>query len=288
MWFFFTLISTISLATRSIISKFGVDKQDPYVVAWATVFFSFPVALLAIIFNKFEITDVGFWPLIALRFTMDTIALLSIMTAFKFKSVSYVAPLLSLTPLFTAFISYFLNGDNLSPTAIFGLLFTAFSCMVIYYSEKSLTKPEDQSDLTKATFFVSVAALLFSLLDPLHPQIISRTNVYTYFFVGTVGFMIIFSIIVLVKSRKKLVESLKNLRLLQLNVVIGILLGIEALTLFIALPLAPAVAVVSSIRTTNTALVAGGGYLFLKEKFNRLKVLGILGSVIGVIIVTIS
>lgn len=288
MWFLLTLVSTLALASRNIVTKLGVDKQDPYIVAWSSVFFGLPIATILIIFNKFEVTDSLFWFLLMIRLTMQSIVMITLHQAFKYKSVSYIAPLLSLTPILTSIISYFIHGDVITPLGFVGMLITTISCIILYHSEKNITKIEDQNELYKATCLVVLSALFIAILDPIHPLAIQRSNVETYFFTGILGFSIIFTILVLIKSRSNLLKSLKNKKLLTLNIFTGLIGGIEALTLFSALNFAPAVALVSSIRSSNMALTSLGGFIFFNENFNKPKCLGIIFSVLGVILVIIS
>ncbi|KXK26997.1 MAG: EamA-like transporter family protein [candidate division WS6 bacterium OLB20] len=288
MWILFSLVSTAALAGRSLVSKAGVDRQDPYVVAWATVFFSFPVAIAGVAVMGITVTDQTFWPLMLFRVFLDTVALLTLLTAFRLKSVSYITPLLSLTPIFTAIISYYMRGDRISAAGIAGLAFTAVSCIAIYFSERKLTLPENRHDLRKATALVALVALIFSFLDPIHTVIIERADEYTYFFISTICFSIVFTTIALIKSRKQMLESIRNRRLLRLNIATGMFLGVEVLSFFVALSAAPAVALVSSIRSANIALTTAGGYVLFRDRFNRLKLAGIAGVVIGVIVISLS
>jgi uncharacterized membrane protein len=287
MWLIYTLLSTTALTTRNIFNKFGVDSQDQYITSLATFLFSLPIATGSLILlSEIQITDASFWPLLALRILFDTVALLSLLTAFKFKSVSFVVPLLSLSPIMTTVFAYFLRGDVVNYIEIAGIIFIAASCMIVYVGEKQLTLPENTPGLRKATGLVLLTTLLYSILDPLHPEIIERSNTYTYFFISTVIFVIIFSIIAFFKSRQNLKKMFTERANLITNFAVGTSLGFEVLFLFLALTTAPAVALVSSIRTTNVALSSLGGFAIFRERFSLLKVVGIMGSIGGVFLVT--
>ncbi len=288
MWLVFAISSAVALTGRNIINKVGVDNEKSIMVAWASAFFSFPVALAAVAMGGLIITDRSFWPLVIIRVVLEILAILALLQAFKFKSVSYVTPLLSLSPLLTAVWSYFLNGDILSPVGLLGMIVIAYGCLLVYYSERKLTSISDRAGLAKTTALVAFTAFIFSVLDPLHAQVISRSNTYTYFFASTVLLIIFLTPLAYLKMEGDFLDAFIKPRFLKINLALGFLVGIDILVLFLAIASAPAVALVSSIRTTNTALSAAIAYLLFKEKFTSVKILGILAAIIGVIIVTLS
>lgn len=288
MWLIFSLISAVTLTGRNVYSKVGVDTENPLAIAWASSFFSFPVALISILFGGMVITDASFWPLLMVRVVLETLAILALLQAFKFKSVSYVTPLLSLSPLLTAVWSFFLNGERLSPYGLLGMIVIASGCLLVYYAERSVTAVADRAGLAKTTMLVGFTAVVFSILDPLHALIIGKSSTYTYFFASTVLLIMVFTPLAFLRMKSDFIDTFTNLRFLKINVLIGLLVGFDILVLFLAIAGSPAVALVSSIRTTNTALTAGVAFVLFKEKFSRLKLLGIAFAVIGVIVVTLS
>lgn len=288
MWLIFTLTSTLALSVRNILSKKGVDKIDPIVVAWATVFFSLPVALFGVLINGFFINDTSrFWSFLVIRVTFDVVALLCLLTALKFKGVSYVIPLLSIAPFLTALWGVLFRDQLLSLVSLMGLIVIATSCLMILFSEATLSKSStDKSGIRKATILVLITAFLFSILDQIHPIIIEASSTYTYFFASTLIFILVFSVLAIFKAKKDFLNLFESRRKLLLSFWIGIALGIEVLFLFLALSSVEIVASVSSIRTVNIALTTLLGFILLKEKFNWTKSVGIIISMLGVLLVT--
>ncbi len=288
MWILLSVLSTISLSSKNLLSKFGAGKTNEYVNMWAMAFFTLPVAGIALLFSDFEISDNKFWLLIGLRIILESIALVAFFRALKFKSASFVISIMSLQPALTIITTFFISDQKVPLLGIGAILVIVAANFMLFQSEKKLTNKEDMPNLIKATLLIFTTTLLFSVLDPLHGEIIEVSNQFTYFFVSELCFTVVYSILVGARFRKEFKQTFSNKKNGLLIAGIGVSFGFELLTLFGAITSSDYVSYVSAIRSANIALTAILAFFLFKEKLSRLKLFSIALMTLGVLILVLS
>ncbi|PJC43065.1 MAG: hypothetical protein CO040_01070, partial [Candidatus Pacebacteria bacterium CG_4_9_14_0_2_um_filter_36_8] len=109
MWFVFALISALVYSFRSILEKWSLKKVNPYILAFSVRFFALPLFTLPYLFGiaklpiLTEVSSSFWWSVILVSLIMTPVEMIFFYKALKTEEVSYVAPLLGLSPLITAF-----------------------------------------------------------------------------------------------------------------------------------------------------------------------------------------
>lgn len=284
MWFLLSTISALSSSFRVPVQKRVINLQDEYIAMWSPVVFALPIAFVVFLLEGFVVSAGIFWGILFVRILLDTVASLAEVKAYKYGSISYVIPLMALHPVLTIFTGIIINKQVPSNEAVFGILLITIAVFWLFVNERSLNKalPDAQS-LFRPTAYLLFTILLWSFLDPLHKEAIDRASSATYFFLSYLGFGIVFTIIVALKSRTQIRKVFRKENFGP-NVFLGVSLAVSRIAFLTALSTGYTAYVIAII---NSSIVFAAilGIVFFKESANFQKIFSILLAFVGVVVI---
>jgi len=246
---------------------------------WYTFLFQIPLGLLAVLITGIQIASPSFYYLVLLRVILDIVAFIFFFKALQLSKLSLIIPFMSLLPGLTIFTSFFINGQAIEPLRLLIILVIAISCYAIFKTSNGVAHTSDDK---RGVVYILLVIVLYSILSPLHAEIIKISSPFTYFFISSIYFIVIWSLVIFLKFKKELFESFKNSKGILLNGANGVILSLEVLSLFLALAPGSITSVVTAIRTTDTAVSSVVGGVLFKEHITPKKVI-----LIGVIFISV-
>jgi drug/metabolite transporter (DMT)-like permease len=120
-WIIFALLAALATGFNDALSKFLLQKDDVFVVAWMRVVFLAPVLLLGLfLFWPFNVTP-GFWLVLVFLIPVDVLAFVLYLQAIRQSPLSLTLPFLSLTPVFAIFTSRLILGEKIGGVGLAGI-----------------------------------------------------------------------------------------------------------------------------------------------------------------------
>lgn len=269
MWVFFAFLSVVFLNARNLATKFNVAKTHEFVSMWYTFLFQIPVGLIAILVTGIQIHDNKFYLLVLVRVVLDIIAFVFLFKALKLSQLSTVLPFMGLLPVFTLFTSFAINGQEIQLQRLLLVLIIASCCFLLFRNGQIVEGISNR----RVGSYVMLVIFIYSVLDPLHAEIIKISTPFTYFFASSIYFIAIWSVVVFARYRTELQKSFSSRKIIATNAANGVILGLEVISLFLALVPGSVTAVVAAIRSTNIAISSVLGGLLFKESLSFKKVL---------------
>jgi drug/metabolite transporter (DMT)-like permease len=156
------LLSATLGASKDLVSKHLTVSLDPTTSTFASFFFALPfyvVALLCCTLTGHISFEVGasFWTLVLLRTLSDAAAEWSKLKSLSLGDISFVAPIISLTPLFLLIIAPLITGDATSFHGIIAVVLSVLGSLLLF-TERQSGKPK-----IKAVMFALITAFFFAL-----------------------------------------------------------------------------------------------------------------------------
>ncbi len=201
--------------------------------------------------------------------------------AIKQSDLSLTIPLLSLSPLFSSFFSFFFLNEKLSYFQYIGVFLIIFGTLVLY--SKKITLGEILKSFkvlvsNNSAKLMMVVSLIWSLTPVLDKLCLEHSSINIHGLIQSFGLMIL--LISLLKKEKYEFLSLKrNWRLILITILTGIIATVLQFyaILFNYVPIMETIK--RSIGQLSSVLF---GKLFFKEKITKPKILGVLILSVGV------
>ena len=201
--------------------------------------------------------------------------------AIKQSDLSLTIPLLSLSPLFSSFFSFFFLDEKLSYFQYIGVFLIIFGTLVLY--SKKITLGEILKSfkvlvINNSAKLMIVVSLIWSLTPVLDKLCLEHSSINIHGLIQSFGLMIL--LIFLLKKEKYEFLSLKrNWRLILITILTGIIATVLQFyaILFNYVPIMETIK--RSIGQLSSVLF---GKLFFKEEITKPKILGVLILSVGV------
>ena len=201
--------------------------------------------------------------------------------AIKQSDLSLTIPLLSLSPLFSSFFSFFFLNEKLSYFQYIGVFLIIFGTLVLYSKKITLgeiLKSFKVLAINNSAKLMIVVSLIWSLTPVLDKLCLEHSSINIHGLIQSFGLMIL--LISLLKKEKYEFLSLKrNWRLILITILTGIIATVLQFyaILFNYVPIMETIK--RSIGQLSSVLF---GKLFFKEKITKPKILGVLILSVGV------
>ena len=240
-----------------------------------------------LIFGSWVFYEVPFLNLKSYIFPGLILILISLFSALLFlkaikqSDLSLTIPLLSLSPLFSSFFSFFFLNEKLSYFQYIGVFLIIFGTLVLY--SKKITLGEILKSfkvlvINNSAKLMIVVSLIWSLTPVLDKLCLEHSSINIHGFIQSFGLMIL--LIFLLKKEKYEFLSLKrNWRLILITILTGIIATVLQFyaILFNYVPIMETIK--RSIGQLSSVLF---GKLFFKEEITKPKILGVLILSVGV------
>ena len=240
-----------------------------------------------LIFGSWVFYEVPFLNLKSYIFPGLILILISLFSALLFlkaikqSDLSLTIPLLSLSPLFSSFFSFFFLNEKLSYFQYIGVFLIIFGTLVLYSKKITLgeiLKSFKVLAINNSAKLMIVVSLIWSLTPVLDKLCLEHSSINIHGLIQSFGLMIL--LIFLLKKEKYEFLSLKrNWRLILITILTGIIATVLQFyaILFNYVPIMETIK--RSIGQLSSVLF---GKLFFKEEITKPKILGVLILSVGV------
>ncbi len=291
MWFILASLSAFVYSLRGILEKWSLQKVDPYILALAVRLFALPLFTLPFIFgiSTFPVLSelpLRFWGAVFLiSFVSTPMEMIFFYKALKIEEVSYVAPLLGLSPLMTTIFGAILFREFPTAMGVFGMMIIVFALYVLNLEKKNehFLDPFKHLISNQAFKYIMLMLLSYSLSILIDKLAIKSSNIYFYSLVNYFFVSIALLLIAIVKAKKSMSQLRVNLVPFSL---IGFVVAVYTWLRFAALEQGN-VGYVSAILSSSVFFSIILGVIFFKEKNVAKKVLVGVLILMGLAIVKI-
>ena len=284
MWVIYAVLNPFIDASRNVFSKKASLNVDPLVVSWINNFIPFLLYLPVLFFISLKFNQ-QFFISVIISGTVNTIATILYHRAISKSDISVVVPMLSFTPLFLLIISPIIVGEFPTVKGLIGIVLIVVGSYLLNVNlkEKGILLPLKSLMKNKATRYMLIVAFIWSISANFDKKGIESSSILQYIlFINlfvTIG-TTIFSILKRKFSLQSVWFERKNLFFVGVLTSMGYLAHMTALSMTL-------VAYVIALKRTAGMITVVLGYLFLKEKNIKERLLGSTIMFIGVLFIVL-
>ena len=286
MWLVYSILATAASTTRSLLSKKVVSDVNEYAGLWTFILFGFLVSTTYLFLRGFIISDSNFWYVIALRLVIDSLAVIAYFKALKIEEVSFISPLLALSPILIAIFSYFINDQIPTQEALWGMVLIVIGAIILMLGKVDFHNIKANRQLFRSATYIGITLILWSLASAIHKVGINASSPATYFFVSYLGFVIIFTLLAAKICPQDMKKALSP-KYRKTNIANGLALGLDQTFTLTAIGLG-VVAYVEAIKSSSLMFTTLLAFIFLKEKVTRMKIFSIVIIFAGLLCIVLG
>jgi len=284
MWFLLPIISGLSVALWSAISKVALKKLNVYILTLANTAFSLPFILIILSWSGLGPLNLKFWTATAVCAILCVIALILMMKAFEVSELSLVVPIRSFTPIFLIFTSIPLLGELPKIVGVGGIFFVAAGSYFLQIGEISgALGPFKALFKDRGVQLMLLVSLIYSVTSAVNKIAVQSSNPITYILFVQI-MMAMFVLPMILKSKEKFSGVRLQLKWLFL---IGFLVTLELFAQMTALQLTLASYVIA-LKGTSALFGVISGFLFFKERKLKQRLVGAVIMLVGVLLISLS
>ena len=199
----------------------------------------------------------------------------------KQSDLSLTIPLLSLSPLFSSFFSFFFLNEKLSYFQYIGVFLIIFGTLVLYSKKitlREILKSFKVLTINNSAKLMIVVSLIWSLTPVLDKLCLEHSSINIHGLIQSFG-LVILLIFLLKKEKYEFLSLKKNWGLILITILTGIIATVLQFyaILFNYVPIMETIK--RSIGQLSSVLF---GKLFFEEKITKPKILGVLILSVGV------
>ena len=284
MWFILPILSGISQAFWSAISKKTVSKINIYWVTFSLTAFSLPFIFFSLFWFDLSPLNWTFWWSTFVSAILSLLGLILTVKAFKLGDLSMLQPLFSFIPVFLVLTSIPLLNEIPSLAGFLGiLLIVAGTYFVNLGKGKGILGPFIALANNKAARLILLVCVIYSVSSATNKIAVQSSNPATYIiFVQTMMALMLIPFILKLKEK---IDDLKP----QMGWLffMGILVALELFFQMIALQMTLASYVISLKRISAVVSVVIGITAF-KESGASNKLAGSILMILGAILISLS
>lgn len=289
MWPYLALSSALIYSLRSIFEKFYVSKVNKYILALGVRIFALPLFLIPLFINPslsanlFEL-PLSFWlATMYVSFVSTPIEMIFFYKALQSEEVSYLVPLLAISPLITLLVNFGIFRELPSVLGVIGVSLVIFGIYILNVekAQKSILSPIRRLAHNPAVKYLSVMIIMYSIAIVIDKIAIKGANTYLYAFINYLFVSVSLLVIALWKARRDINQLLTHFKPF---LGIGIIVALYTLLRFLALEQANS-GYVSAILATSTVFTTLIALVFFKEKRAGIKIFVALLVTVGIILI---
>ena len=264
-----------------------VTDRNTYVTIWGIFLCSLPILIILSFYYGFpEIIGWTFWPLVICIILAISGGEILLFKALKYSDLSDVIPFMAFTPAFLILTSWLILGELPNGWGALGIAVTVMGAWVHNFADfkKGWFAPLTNIYKHKGEMYILFIGIIWSITGPLAKLAIFESSEIFFTLIFCIGLSVVFSIIVLIKFRDKIVDQF--LKQIWKYLIVGSLWGVAAWLEMIAMAkiLVP---YVSAIKQTRSLYSTLWGKFIFKEKHITPRLLGAIVMVCGALIIVI-
>ncbi len=286
VWFYLALLSAGVVAVLNLFIKDLGGKIDEYAAGFIRNLVILPALWMFLFFAGIPSVDPIFWKYILIMLPFEVLLVTFYQKAFKLSPLSLIVPILALSPIFIALLSFLLFKENLTLYHLLSLIFFVSGVYVLNLRSGSRNPlaPLESLFKDKGVFYMLLVAIILGVTVSLGKRAIIASSPEFFSAVYYSFVSILLFPIYKLKSKVKIREFIKHKKSL---LILGICTPVNALLVFYAFKTGPTAMVqaVTSINILFSVILAG---TFLKEKGIMKRILASMLIVIGAAIIILK
>jgi len=210
MWFFLAISSAAIYSLRSLLEKHSLKKVNPYILAFAVRFFALPLFFIPFLIGIAEFpilsqVPTNFWLAALFISCVSTpLEMIFFYKALQTEEVSFVVPLLGISPLITALISALILREFPSFWGVVGMFLVVLGLYILNLQKQHEHFLEPIKHLVQNSAFKYLVLMLLSyslgiIVDKLA---ISYSNIYFYSLINYLFVSLALFVIARFKAKK--------------------------------------------------------------------------------------
>lgn len=284
VWAILSIISGLGDAAMFALMK-KLKGANNSIVVWVQYAFALPFLLALLYFNYPQTIRQNVYWIAALNGILLIVSTYLLFKAAKISDLSISMPMLSLTPLFLLFTSYFMVNELPTLYGIIGIFLIVTGAYAIHIKDykKGFFYPFKAIFQDKGSFYVLVVAFLFSIAANLGKIGILNSNPAFYVFIVYLFVSVLLTPLMIINLNKKIKEIRANFNALGLlGVSSGFMMVTSAYAMLVAI-----VPYVISLKRSSVIFAIFFGYFFFNEKNIKDTLIGTIIMLIGGILITL-
>ncbi|MFC1755894.1 EamA family transporter [Patescibacteria group bacterium] len=283
MGFILAFVVAITESIKNIYLKKRTLSSSPVYTTWAWQVTSLLVFLPIILYTGIPQVSSDYWVIVGLKVIAMTVALVLYNKSLKETDVSLALPMLALTPLVTAVLSFFLIGDLPTLMGGIGIVVTIFGVYLLNRSRgDGLLAPFKEVYKNKGVFYMFLVSIIWGITTSFDKIAILRSTPIYYAVVTTV-LTALFLTPIVAHVHKNEIKEVFSINKLIYMIPIGLLEGIVVFGQFTAYQFTLA-AYIIAIKRTSIVFSSILAYFIFKEEIKD-RLLPILIMVIGLMLI---
>ncbi|HDD43546.1 MAG TPA: DMT family transporter [Candidatus Desulfofervidus auxilii] len=262
-WFFWSLLSALSLATADFITKKYLKFLSPWEMSTVRIIYALPFLLPFLFFLSWPLLNKKFWLTLLFLYPLEILALFLYMAAIKISPLSLTLPFLSFTPIFLILTGWFILKEMPNFVGIMGILAIAIGSYLLYLPPQFFNLKESFRLFweEKGSFLMLLVSAIYAITSALGKKAILYSNALffgPFYYIGLSLFFLPFFF----KRR-----IFKKKTILIPSCMIGFFTALMIVSHVIAISQIKAVYMISIKRLAPLFGVIYGGIFLKEEKF---------------------
>ena len=289
MWIWLALTFAVLSSINILLIKITLKKVDEYVMAWVGAFIGLPfLAVIILFFYQFPKVDSVFLIGVMGSAILNIVAGLLSYRSIKISEMSLLAPISAFNPVFTMIVSLITLKEIPSTRGFAGVFVIALGAYLLNASvvKKGILAPLKKLFSHRGVQLAMACNLIWAITPTFEKTAIFHTTPNVPPFVSlAAGFLLslFFLPIMLKKSKNPFSQIRMNIKVFLLMGVIGAIASAAAFQAFSLAKLGYVTAIFKLSMLFNVVW----GYLFLKEKGIRERLIGSIVMFAGVLILVV-
>ena len=255
------------------------------IIVWVQYAFALPFLLVLLYFNHPQKINSNVYWVAFLNGILLIFSAYLILKAVKISDLSTSMPMLSATPLFLVFTSYFMLKELPTFYGFIGIFLIVIGAYIIHIKDykKGFFYPFKALFKDKGTFYVLIVAFIFSIAANLGKLGVLYSNPIFYSFIAYLFVSVIMAPFIIYNLNKKIKEIKANLKAISL-------FGISSAFMMVTYSYAVLVAIVPyviSLKRSSVIFSIFLGYFMFNEKNIKYALIGTLIMLAGGILITL-
>jgi drug/metabolite transporter (DMT)-like permease len=292
IWILLGLLSAWFFSLYHIAAKRFVKDTDPVYLAYCRLLMFALITLpLLFVFSNTFIFNWQFFVGMTLIGSIVTFTARLYMSSLKLASISKTIPLLSVSPLVTLPLAFFVEKQFPSWRGILGVAIIIFGAYILNlekFNKRQLLLPFRSIISDKGSRFMLIVAFLYGILGAIDKWLIVHTNIITRLLWATYFTVFIFSIYLWIKDKQSFSKIKDTFQLKYKALILLVILIAASLFLqFWAMALSFAAYIIALKRVSAFFSVVIAFFIFREKKYFSHHLLGTIFLVLGVILLSL-
>lgn len=283
MWLPFALLTALLTSCQDVFIKKAAEKVDPYVIAWAWIFFSLPFLYPLLLTQNAPPLGSLFWETVLTATAILTLASIFYVKALQRADLSVAVPMLAFTPVLLLGTSPIMVGEFPKLTGLLGIFLVVAGSYVLNLKEKHRGYLAPFRSLIRhpGSRYMLAVAVLFSISANLDKIGIKQSSPLLWVIALNTALAVTLGVIMFKKTQNIGQQIKQGWPFL---ILVGFFNAFALFSHMIALQLT-LVAYVIAIKRTSVLFTSLFGFIFFKEKGLAERLSGVLLMVAGVLVI---